>query len=118
MTSHPMKIYETFAEWKKDQTAKNKKLITAIEVLVKSIEPALTTTVKWGQGCFVEGRAHKLYIHAAPEYVQFGFYQGSTMDDPHKLLKGKGRFVRYIEVFSVKDIDEAAFSKLIEQAVR
>lgn len=113
----PMKTYATFGEWKKDQSAKNRKLVSALEGVVKATAPHLTKTVKWGQGCFVQDTAHKLYIHANDDHVQLGFYNGSALSDPGKLLAGNGKYVRHIKVRTPKDIDAPAFAKLIRQVL-
>jgi len=36
----------------------------------------------------------------------------------YRLLQGSGKYVKHIKIFSVKDIDSIAISKLIRQAVR
>jgi hypothetical protein len=50
--------------------------------------------------------------------VQFGFFAGSSLNDPHGLLHGEGKFVRHIKVRKGSDIDERAFEKLLRQAAR
>jgi hypothetical protein len=112
-----MKSYETFSDWKKDQTAKNKKLITEASKLISTVAPKLETTVKWGQGCWTEDKNHKVFIHCAPDHIQLGFYTGSTLQDPKNLLKGSGKFVKHVKIFSVEDIDKPACKNLIKQVV-
>lgn len=113
-----MKTYASFLEWKKDQSAKNKRLIGALQRVVKETAPHLSTTVKWGQGCFADGDVPKLFIHAEEDHVQFGFYRGSSLKDPEGLLCGKGKYVRHVKVYGPKDIDDAALSALIVQVTR
>jgi len=112
-----MKNYAGYADWKKDQSAKNVRLIGSLERLVQAAAPKLTTTVKWGQGCFASGDVPKLYIHTEEDHVQFGFYRGAELDDPDGLLAGSGKYVRHIKVRSAADIRPAAFTALIRQAV-
>jgi hypothetical protein len=112
-----MKAYASFLDWKKDQSAKNQKLIRALERLVKKIAPGLTTTVKWGQGCWIKGVVPKIYIHAEDTHVQFGFYNGASLKDSDKVLNGKGKYVRHIKVNSLKDIDQEVFTDFIQQAI-
>lgn len=113
-----MKAYASFAEWKKDQTVGNQGRIGLLQRLLKKTAPQLTTTVKWGQGCWLSGETSKIYIHAETDHVQLGFHRGSSLKDPKKLLAGKGKYVRFIRVHSAKDIDAAAFAALILQAVK
>ena len=113
-----MKAYGSFAEWKIDQSAKNQKLIGALSGLVKKAAPEFTPTVKWGQGCWTLAGAPKVYIHAEPDHVQFGFYAGSTLEDPHRLLAGKGKYVRHVKVFTTQGIARESLVALVEQVRR
>jgi hypothetical protein len=111
-----MKAYVSFAEWKKDQSMKNQRLITALARVIEGSLPQLARTVKWGQGCWAEQGVPRVYLHAEPDHVQLGFYRGSTMQDPRRLLAGSGKYVRHVKVYSARDIDREAFSELIRQA--
>lgn len=113
-----MKSYASFALWKKDQSAKNQKLISALERVVKDVAPQLSKTVKWGQGCFVDGTKPKAYLHGAVDHVQLGFYNGASLKDPKHVLNGKGKYVRHIKVSTLKDIDQKAFSALLLQVTK
>ncbi len=113
-----MKAYESFSEWKKAQSTRNQKFISQLERVVKKAAPHLTTFVKWGQGCWIEGVQPKMYIHAEDDHVQFGFYNGSSLKDPHGLLSGNGKYVRFVKILSAKDIDQKRFTALIAQVVK
>ena len=117
MRPHKMKSYSSFAEWKSDQSQQNQKLITALSRLVKETAPEFAPSVKWGQGCWIRDDVPKIFIHAEPDHVQFGFFAGSKLKDPERLLVGKGKYVRHIKVFSTNDIQTKAFEKLIEQVL-
>lgn len=113
-----MKAYASFADWKKDQSAKNKRLITALQRVVKGCAPHLVTTVKWGQGVFADGDVQKIFMHTEDDHVQFGFYRGSSMKDPKGLLEGKGKYVRHVKIRTPKDIDAKALNPLVLQVTR
>lgn len=85
---------------------------------MKGVAPQLQESVKWGNGCWVQGKAPVAYVYSASDYVQFGFFGGSALDDPKGLLEGKGRFVRHIKVRKRSDIDERVFEALLRQAAR
>jgi len=112
-----MKSYDSFSEWKNDQSLRNKKLITEVSKVICDVAPKLETVVKWGQGCWTEGKKHKVFIHSAPDHIQLGFYIGSKLKDPKKILQGSGKFVKHVKIFSSKDIDETAFKNLIKQVI-
>jgi len=73
--------------------------------------------VKWGNGCWLKGKAPVAYVYAADDYVQFGFIRGAALRDPRGLLEGDGQYVRHIKVRRLADIDENAFAALLRQAI-
>jgi len=113
-----MKRYASFDEYVVDQTPKNQSIIKALREFVKREAPRLQESVKWGNGCWLKGKAPVSYVYSEPACVQFGFFGGAPLKDPGGLLKGKGKYVRHIKVFKPSDIDETAFRALLRQAVR
>ena len=112
-----MKAYASFDQYLAGQTPRNQGLIRALRKLVKRIAPQLEETVKWGNGCWVRGRTPVAYVYSAPDHVQFGFFRGSALRDPGRLLNGQGKFVRHVKVRKRSDVDEKAFGALLRQAV-
>ena len=113
-----MKKYASFDAYEEDQSPKNRPIIGALRRFVKRAAPQLTESVKWGNGCWIGSNGPVAYVYSAPEYVQFGFFNGSSLDDPDGLLEGEGQYVRHIKVRKTTDIDERAFAKLLKQAAR
>jgi hypothetical protein len=111
-----MKRYESFEEYLEDQTPKNRAIIRGLRQLVNRVEPGLTEAVKWGNGCWVSSDGPVAYVYSAPDYVQFGFFRGSSLNDPRGLLEGKGRYVRHTKVRAPSDIDGRSFAALLKQA--
>lgn len=112
-----MKAYGSFSDWKDDQSEENKSIISELQKLIHTTAPHLATTVKWGQGCWTESGTPKIYIHAENDHVQLGFYNGSSLRDPQGLLSGNGKYVRFVKVHSMEEVDPGALSELIMQAV-
>lgn len=110
-----MKAYGSFAEWKRDQSAANQRLITALARIVKDTAPDFEPGVKWGQGCWTLDGTPKVYIHAEPDHVQFGFFAGARLDDPDGLLKGSGKYVRHVRVASAAQLPRKALADLVRQ---
>ena len=113
-----MKAYETFDLYLADQPPKNKTIIKALRAFVKRTAPKLEESVKWGNGCWVNGKAPVAYVYSDKGFVQFGFFRGAALEDKKGLLEGKGQYVRHIKVRAVADIDRAAFAALLRQAAR
>jgi hypothetical protein len=113
-----MKAYATFDLYLADQLPKNRTVIRALRKFVKRVAPKLQESVKWGNGCWLKGKAPIAYVYSAPDHVQFGFVYGSSLADPKALLEGSAQYVRHIKLRKVADIDERAFAALLRQAVR
>ena len=113
-----MKAYASFDDYLKDQRPRNQAIIRALRRFVKRVAPGLSEAVKWGNGCWVGSNGPVAYVYSATEYVQFGFFRGSSLKDPKGLLEGKGSYVRHIKVREPSGIDERAFAALLKQAAR
>jgi hypothetical protein len=113
-----MKAYASFDQYLADQTPKNQGIIRSLRKFMKRVAPQLQESVKWGNGCWVKGKAPVAYVYSAPDHVQYGFFRGSALKDPKGLLKGEGQFVRHIKVFKRSDMDEKAFGSLTRQAAK
>ena len=83
---------------------------------MKRVEPGLSEAVKWGNGCWVGSNGPVAYVFSAPDYVQFGFFKGSSLNDPKGLLEGKGKYVRHTKVREPSGIDGRSFAALLRQA--
>src|SRR6478609_1194473 len=113
-----MKKFDTFAQWAADQHAWQKKLITALRKLVKKTSPSLGESVKWGNGVWLGKEWPVAFLHAKDDHLQFGFFAGTELSDPKELLQGSGKHVKHIKVYTLADIDEVAFARLVRQATR
>ena len=111
-----MKVYASFDDYLQDQSSKNQEIIRALRKFVKRVEPGLREAVKWGNGCWTGGNEPVAYVHSDSGYVQFGFFYGSSLEDPKGLLEGKGRYVRHTKVRAPSQIDQRAFAALLKQA--
>jgi len=113
-----MKAYETFDLYLADQPAKNRAIIRALRAFVKRTAPRLVESVKWGNGCWLNGKAPVAYVYSDKGFVQFGFFRGAQLRDPKSLLEGKGQYVRHIKVHAASDIEPRAFAALLKQAAK
>ena len=113
-----MKTYGSFDEYLIDQSRSNQAIIRGLRRLVKRVEPGLSESVKWGNGCWIGSKGPVAYVYSTPDYVQFGFFRGSSLKDPKGLLEGKGKYVRHTKVRATSEIDKKAFAALLKQAAR
>ena len=111
-----MKVYASFDDYLEGQSPTNQAIIRALRQFVKRVEPGLSEAVKWGNGCWVGGKGPVAYVYSDTGYVQFGFFNGSSLKDPEGLLEGKGQYVRHIKVRHPSAIDKRSFAALLRQA--
>ena len=50
-------------------------------------------------------------------HVNLGFYKGTLLDDPYKLLKGTGNLIRHIPIAGPSDYRNAKVETLLRKAV-
>lgn len=113
-----MKAYASFDDYLADQSPRNQRTIRSLRRFVKHVEPRLSEAVKWGNGCWIGGKGPVAYVYADSEFVQFGFFKGSSLRDPKELLEGKGHYVRHIKIRDPSRIDRRAIAALLRQASR
>ena len=111
-----MKAYASFDDYAADQSSRNQTIIRGLRRFVKGAAPGLSESVKWGNGCWIGKTGPVAYVYSDREYVQFGFFRGSSLTDPKGLLEGKGQYVRHIKVRELSDINPRTFTPLIVQA--
>ena len=56
------------------------------------------------------------YVNVFTAHANVGFFQGASLPDPARLLQGSGRFMRHVKLRPGTATNEAALSRLIEQA--
>jgi len=112
-----MRAYPSFDAYLEAQPPRHRAIIRELRKFVKRTAPQLQEAVKWGNGCWLKGKLPVSYVYCAPDYVQFGFINGSALKDPKGLLEGNGQYVRHVKVHRRSDIDVRAFARLLKQAV-
>ena len=111
-----MQAYATFDDYLANQRSSHQEIIDSLRELVRRVAPRLSEAVMWGNGCWIDNGKPVAYVHAERDCVQFGFFNGSALKDPKRLLEGKGRYVRHTKVRSPSGIDRRALAALLRQA--
>ena len=62
------------------------------------------------------GDAAFAYVNVFTSHVNIGFFQGSELPDPARLLQGSGKFMRHIKLMPGTPTDDASLRALIEAA--
>lgn len=111
-----MKSYASFDAFLDDQGARDRAIVGALRKFVRRAAPSLTESVKWGNGCWLGEGGPVAYAHCQEDCVQFGFFHGASLDDPKRLLEGKGKFVRFVRLTDASDVDARVLAPLLRQA--
>jgi hypothetical protein len=56
------------------------------------------------------------YVNAFKAHANVGFFHGTSLKDPGRLLEGKGKHGRHVKLRPGRAIDSAALGRLIEEA--
>lgn len=56
------------------------------------------------------------YVNIFKRHVNVGFFRGSELSDPDRLLLGTGRFMRHVKLGTERKVDEEALRQLIGRA--
>jgi uncharacterized protein YdhG (YjbR/CyaY superfamily) len=112
-----MRSYPSFDAYLEAQAPPQQAILREVRALVKRSAPELAESVKWGNGCWVDGKAFIAYVYCAPDHVQFGFVNGSALADPRGLLQGSGRFVRHVKLRRAADVAPRVLAAFLREAV-
>jgi hypothetical protein len=112
-----MRSYPSFDAYLEAQAPLQQAIIRKVRALVKRSAPQLVESLKWGNACWVDGKAPIAYVYCAPDHVQFGFMHGSALADPRGLLQGRGRFVRHVKLRRAADVAPRVLAAFLREAV-
>jgi hypothetical protein len=56
------------------------------------------------------------YVNAFANHVNVGFFHGSALPDPARLLEGSGKRMRHVKLRPGQELDSAALADLIDAA--
>jgi hypothetical protein len=105
-------------QWLKEKTSGwQAEAVGRLVGLVQQAAPEATSSIKWGQPVF-ESNGPFAYIRPAKAHVTLGFWRGTEIADPEKLLSGDGDRMAHMKITSLDQIDPKALAAMIENAVR
>lgn len=92
-------------------------VVSTVRRIVLETAPDAKESIKWAQPVY-EVNGPFSYIKAFKNSVNFGFWRGVDIKDPDGLLRGSGEKMRHVPLTSVDDIDVAALTHFVRQAVQ
>ncbi|MEO8251794.1 MAG: DUF1801 domain-containing protein [Chloroflexota bacterium] len=99
-----------FDDWRTDAMKR-------LREVVKEGAPHSAVGIKWAQPVW-EWNGPMIWMKAYPKHVDIGFWRGTEMDDPKKVLTGDGERMRHIKITTVEEIPADALRDLVKQAVK
>ncbi len=99
-----------FDDWRTDAMKR-------LREVVKEGAPHSAVGIKWAQPVW-EWNGPMIWMKAYPKHVNIGFWRGTELDDPKKVLTGDGERMRHIKLTSVEEIPADALRELVKQAVK
>ena len=97
------------------QPEEKQPLLNSLRSLIKEAAPELTESLKWGYPSY-SGKTNVCYLAAQKNHLNLGFYNGSQLPDPEKLLEGTGAQMRHIKIRKGADIKQNPFREMIKAA--
>lgn len=99
-----------------------KPVVQRLRALIREIHPEACEVVRLGDraatyGCgprkMIDGYA---YILPYRSWVNLGFYRGTSLTDPEKLLEGTGARMRHVKIRTVEDVERPGVRGLVREA--
>lgn len=109
----------------RDCADENCDLILELRDFVREIAPHVSEAIKFHSLCYfkpdmpygsIGGNVCGIGEHKGTVYLSF--IHGAALPDPDRLLQGDGKAMRKIPIHTRADIRRAAFTQLIEAAIR
>jgi hypothetical protein len=112
----------TFAEFVLGYPASVQTLAPELRKLVMAAVPAAVEQVDAADGIVAYGFApgYKALVCTlifSKSEIKLGFYRGSELDDPDRLLQGAGKVHKYVPIREAAGLGSAGLRKLLRQAV-
>lgn len=92
-------------------------ILKVLRALVKSSVPGAVEGMKWGAPVYsTPGGEPFAYLYGAKDHANLGFLRGVELNDPEKLLVGKGKSGRHIKIDSDTDMSEKKIWNLLRES--
>ncbi len=93
-----------------------KAVLAELRQVVMTAAPEATCAIKWGQPVF-ECNGPFAWMKAFSSHANLGFFRGSELADPDRLLTGTGSKMRHVKITEPEHIPVAKLDALVRAAV-
>ena len=98
-------------------------IMSRLRETILAIHPEACETVRLGDRAATYGLGPRkmidgyAYVMPHSEWVNLGFFQGASLNDPGGLLEGSGAKMRHVKVRSIADAERPEIRELVAAAV-
>ena len=98
-------------------------VVTELRQVILDVHPEACEVVRLGDRAATYGVGPRkmidgyAYILPHRAWVNLGFYQGSSLPDPERLLEGTGAKMRHVKIRTLADASRADIRALVEAAL-
>lgn len=98
-------------------------IMSRLRETILAVHPEACETVRLGDRAATYGLGPRkmidgyAYVMPQSEWVNLGFFQGASLNDPGGLLEGSGAKMRHVKVRSIADADRPEIRELVAAAV-
>lgn len=90
------------------RTIAKKGLPDCVEMLYHNSLGYSLTDSPWDRICYI--------AHQPKGYINFGFFFGADIPDPTGLIQGKGKRLRHVKIYTIKEAKNPDLEKLVAYA--
>ena len=90
-------------------------ILNTLRTLIEKAVPNSIEQFKWSRPVYGTEKDF-CYLAVSKKHVTLGFMNFQKIDDHENLLKGTGKQMRHIKIFTAGDIQAKLFSKMLQQA--
>ena len=99
-----------------DRRAPVRATLKTLRRLVLRTLSGATEGMKWGAPVFSNKNGKLVvYLYGGKDHAHLGFIHGSELDDPERILEGRGEAGRHVKLYPGKPLPERALKALLKQ---
>lgn len=102
--------------FEKALSSEQRAIVRSLRTLILETGPDLEEKVKWRNPTYTR-KGNVAWLILYQDHVDLGFFKGTSMKDPKKLLEGSGKGLRHVKIREKADIKPADFKALIQEAI-
>ena len=123
MANTPLAAQGTFVELLADVEPNLATIARRLRAIIRAVDVTTVETVRLGDHAATYGIGPKkmtdgyAYIMPMRGYINLGFYQGTVLADPERLLEGTGKGLRHIKIRSLAEANRPPVRALVATAL-